>query len=556
MNEMTPGLHGRRETTLHIIILAVITVACLLPFINKAYHIDDTLFVWIARNILDKPFDFYGFSVHWGDNMVPMSEVTKNPPIASYYTALAALVAGFGERALHVAFFLPAIGFTTGVYVLARRFTSMPFQAALAAAFTPVFFVSATTVMSDVMMLAFWCWAVVFWLRGSERDEPLMMLFASVLIALSALTKYFGVSLIPLLAVYSLLKGYSIRRWAPWMAVPIAILAGYQWVTHEMYGKGLFLDAVYHVGLVQTIFIRSYLNKASIGLSFVGGCVITALFYAPLLWSRRTLVMWTAGTIVVGFVLVRFNLLEEFFLPSWGVKGVLTMWVSVQFVIFVVAGINLLAISLADLLRRRDAQSVFLFLWIIGTFFFAGFVNWTNNGRSILPMVPVAGILLMRSIEDRYGPSDGTGGWRVLLPLVPALVLSFMVAKADYALANSARTAAAYINEEYAAKGRLWFQGHWGFQYYMEEAGAEPIDWYKTPLKIGDLIVVPTNNTSIRQMPGSQVLLIEEKWFDASEWATTMNSEVGASFYDSLLGPLPYAIGPAKRERYQIYLIR
>ncbi|HEX9286350.1 MAG TPA: hypothetical protein VF999_03675, partial [Thermoanaerobaculia bacterium] len=47
------------------LLLAVLTALFLLPFVGKAFHVDDTLFLKAARQIREHPFDFYGFSVNW-----------------------------------------------------------------------------------------------------------------------------------------------------------------------------------------------------------------------------------------------------------------------------------------------------------------------------------------------------------------------------------------------------------------------------------------------------------------------------------------------------------
>jgi hypothetical protein len=33
------------------LLLAAITIATLLPFVNKAFHVDDPLFIWMAQQI-------------------------------------------------------------------------------------------------------------------------------------------------------------------------------------------------------------------------------------------------------------------------------------------------------------------------------------------------------------------------------------------------------------------------------------------------------------------------------------------------------------------------
>ena len=180
-------------------ILAAATVLCLMPFIAKAYHIDDPLFLWAARHIQEHPLDPYGFTVNWRPTSMPMAEVSKNPPLASYYIALAASAVGWSEPMLHLAFMFPALGVTLGTFFLARQVGSDPLLAGLATLVSPVFLVSATGVMSDTMMLAFWVWAVFLWVVGLERDQPSWLVGSGLLIAAASLTKYFGMSLIPLL---------------------------------------------------------------------------------------------------------------------------------------------------------------------------------------------------------------------------------------------------------------------------------------------------------------------------------------------------------------------
>jgi 4-amino-4-deoxy-L-arabinose transferase-like glycosyltransferase len=134
--------------------LLLVVLAALAPFLAKPFNIDDPLFLWTARQIQSHPADPYGFMVNWYGTADPMWWVTDNPPLASYYLALAAGVLGWSEVALHFAFLLPAVAAILGTHRLARRFCSLPMLAALATLFTPVFLVSGTTVMCDVMMLA------------------------------------------------------------------------------------------------------------------------------------------------------------------------------------------------------------------------------------------------------------------------------------------------------------------------------------------------------------------------------------------------------------------
>src|SRR5262249_24581433 len=93
-----------------LLLLGLACASCLVPFVNKPFHIDDPLFLWAAQHIEKHPLDFYGFQVNWYFSEMPMAEVTKNPPLGSYYIALASTLLGWSEMGLHLAFLPPAIG--------------------------------------------------------------------------------------------------------------------------------------------------------------------------------------------------------------------------------------------------------------------------------------------------------------------------------------------------------------------------------------------------------------------------------------------------------------
>ena len=162
-------------------LLTAATLACLLPFLGKAFHIDDPLFVWAAQHIQSHPIDFYGFNVDWGYQKSPMTIAMLNPPLACYYLAAVGTVLGWSEQALHFGFLLPALALVLGTYWVAGRFCSHPLAAALGTIATPVFLLSSTSLMCDTMMAAFWVWAVFFWMEGLEPENPRRLLLSAPL---------------------------------------------------------------------------------------------------------------------------------------------------------------------------------------------------------------------------------------------------------------------------------------------------------------------------------------------------------------------------------------
>ncbi len=174
-----------REAKWDIIFLTIVLLVLFIAFTRRAFHIDDPLFIWTARHIQTNPTNPYGFSVNWYGLDMPMWEVAKNPPLVSYYILLAASMLGWSEPALHFAFMVPALAAAIGMYLIARRFCRYPLLAVLAGLLTPVFFVSTLTVMSDMMMLAFFVFAVHFWIKGLDSNSYGCLALAGLLIGIS-----------------------------------------------------------------------------------------------------------------------------------------------------------------------------------------------------------------------------------------------------------------------------------------------------------------------------------------------------------------------------------
>ncbi len=198
-----------------------------------------------------------------------------------------------------------------------------------------------------------------------------------------------------------------------------------------------------------------------------------------------------------------------------------------------------------------------LFLWIFGTFVFASYFNWTVNARSILPMMPAVAILLMRRIEQRGMFSNGKKAWCTGFPLIPAAILALVVTWADYSLSDTARRAAAEINNSYKSKPvDRWFQGHWGFQYYMESGGGKAYDKNNFQVNDGDIMIIPSNNTNLSPVPEKNTDLVQTITLSPFPWLTTMHYTVGAGFYTDVWGPLPFMIGAVPSEKYTIFSIK
>src|ERR1051325_10735928 len=158
-----------------LLLLALPPAVALLPFLGKAFTMDDPLFLWAAQHIVESPGDPYGFNLNWYGRTQPMSFVMQNPPLTSYALALALEIVGWGEGALHFAFAFFAFAAVAGTWSLARGMTERPLLAAVLTLAMPFFLVSATNVMSDVPMVACLVWALALWRRGLDEHREWML---------------------------------------------------------------------------------------------------------------------------------------------------------------------------------------------------------------------------------------------------------------------------------------------------------------------------------------------------------------------------------------------
>ena len=559
---------------------ALVPLVFLLPLANKAYHIDDTLFLAVAQQIHNAPLDYYGFELPWGGAIRPATDAIKNPPGASYLWAAVSAVFGWGEIPLHVAAALVAALFGLGTYYVARRFTTIPLVATLIAVVGPGFLVSANTVMSDVPMMTAYVWAILLWLKGVDSSptprlalpaetslrevertrEPqanpfahLYLIAAALLIAAATLTKYFAITALPLLLVYTLLHQRRLDPRLAYLFLPIAIVALYQWHSANLYGENLLGSAAgYAVGFA-TGSADPLLVKTGVALAFAGGSFAAILFYAPLLWRWPILVFGAALIVALTAYFLTFDELDRIVIRT---GDHLNWWFPFQLALWIVVGIAIVALALHDLVRYRNAAAALLFLWFIGTFLFSAYLNWTVNVRTLIPMAPALGILAARRLELRF-PAERLKQFRFhAVPLALAALLTALVLYADYRLAGAGRIAAATFARDAAEYGRpYYYKGHWGFQYYMNAAGMPAFSPQSAEYTPGDRIVVPLNNTVSGQFHPAVARAYRNLRLEVPTlaWLTTMHRRTGAGFYMHDWGILPFAFGPVPAEEYAVF---
>jgi hypothetical protein len=102
---------------------------------------------------------------------------------------------------------------------------------------------------------------------------------------------------------------------------------------------------------------------------------------------------------------------------------------------------------------------------------------------------------------------------------------------------------------------RIWFQGQWGFQYYMESLGATAVDFRRSTARAGALLISPSFGSDLMRVPDQVQQAIMKVPTRPLPWLALMDRSMGAGFYSTVAGPLPYAFGRTEPELYWVLAV-
>jgi hypothetical protein len=383
-----------------------------------------------------------------------------------------------------------------------------------------------------------------------------------LLAAAAALAKYFGICVVPLMVAYSLVR---VRRPGWWLAavvLPIVALGLFEWYCYHLYGHGLLRGAADYAGANQKW--ETVPTRLFQALIFLGGCLITIGCAAPWCWSPKVTL---PAVVVAALIFAAWTAAGVF--PDTDTRDVPALrWVfPLHAAVFLLVAAHLIGLAVSDLASRwgdraghAASDSLLLCLWFVGTLLFAALGNWTVTARTFVPLAAPAGILLVRRLEKRrrLQPAIAPRGLWIAVGIGAAVALS--ATRADYTFAKSARLAAVTIVNRFAEPGHmLWFEGHWGFQYYIEDLGGQPLDLPRDTLLPGDVLVVPLENSNVQPPPDGVAELIDGtgRAFARTPWVATQSTPWRGKFY-AVLGrmALPYVFGAIEPDIYLVFRMK
>jgi len=128
---------------------------------------------------------------------------------------------------------------------------------------------------------------------------------------------------------------------------------------------------------------------------------------------------------------------------------------------------------------------------------------------------------------------------------------------ADSAFSGFSRSAASTLIAPAVARGhRVWYVGHWGFQWYAEKAGARYFTSTPPYPAIGDLVVSSVNSEPSLEVEEMDALVRLRRIEDRSPGGRIMSREAGAGFYSNFWGYLPWAWGEDLIDAFDLWMVK
>lgn len=537
----------------------------LLPYLRKAFTIDDTLFLLQAQQALRDPQHPTAFVVVWSDVAARLSAIMPSGPIMAYLL-MPTVARGGAEWLGHLTqIALLSLGLLSTT-ALARRLGASWSEARIAGLLTaaaPAVLGMASTVMPDVAAMTFGVIGIERYVAYLARRGWHRALAAAVALALAVLCRTHVLLLLGIAALFAieeelfplfapvpspglprfaqrlreLISPALLRRLSP-LGVALALVAVVLRLTRDpLSGTGV---------ISSTRFFATLVALPANLLAFLSYLALTVPLVLP--WAilrrrhlSRRLILWASLIALPLFPLSH----HPRCLPLAPLIGL------------AVACLVDLARCLA---RARDPRSIVLLAWLGLSLPVTFYIHFAP--KYLVPSMPAIAILLARALcrrpgllwqRDRDDPPPQTMQRLLYGTIFGGALLSLLIVHADAAFADLGRRAAADFIAPRVARGeRVWFCGHWGFQWYAQQAGGLPMTREPPLPQPGDLVVA-SQRADCYHLPRYPQRERLATLSDDSIGGRAMASEVGASFFSNGGGFLPWMVSWEPLDRYDLY---
>lgn len=456
----------------------ILGVGLALGLVNsfRPMHIDDTVYIAIAKQIAVEPLNPYGSKLNWIHVPEPTFSYSTNPPLFSYYLAIWMVIFGDSDFVLHLGMAPWSVLAAWSLSTLCRQQRSLPVTEthrslpaglhdqipALMVLLSPVYLVGMN-LMLDVPMLACVATTIACLLRFRGDGRRRWLALASLSATAGTLIKTPAAAL----AIVVVFAAWRWRRTATLVVafVPTVTFIGWQFYCQSLYGATQIEQASQTVsGMVS---YTDRIRLAAEGMASL--CTNLATTFPVWLFLLCDIKRHWKSAVVSSIALLPIYWLS---MDAIGKSPVMTG--SIIAALFAGAWTILAALGNGICNPHADAKSgnrdvsdrKILCIWLISFGAFVVAFSPFVAARSTLPIQPPLALLLLGQ-GATY--NRRRAAWRIVFA---ASLLAGLLTWTDFRWASCYPGLVKYVDANYGAKNRLVYcMGHYGWQYYAERAG-------------------------------------------------------------------------------------
>jgi 4-amino-4-deoxy-L-arabinose transferase-like glycosyltransferase len=512
-----------------MIIILLCALATTVPFITKAFHIDDTYYFAIIKAILNDPARPYSFWINWTD-LPEFGFSGRFPPLFCYILSPVYFLFGPNPIALHgmaIAVYLMGV---FGFYKLCKECALDPIYPTLVYTCVPLFSVGLN-IMLDIPALSFSVMAVLMMMRGKKKTAYYWG--AGIFLLAALLTKYSALTLLPAMLVYA----WASRNKGAVIPVIIAGTGFLVWnlYTDAIYGQMHFFNSAGNAFKYYRVFLLH-------PLAFV--LIIGTFFPYAIVCLRKGRRLWTAvalGSLTTVGLAIYWRTVAD--IPTAALTGL---------------GIALGSAFCMQWIRwakstKDQPLTLFFATWIIMVLVMNLVAASFVAARNVLIMLPALIIPLFQWIQD-----DAVAHKRLSRLLPCMFILSLALGYSDYRYAGVYPKAAETISSQFSGK-TIWYTGHWGWQFYADQHGFQSLSAAGPEPRTGDIVIIP-EHVDQQTLPNRITQRLKQSGqlqFPASPWPLqTQSNAAHAGFYATEIFRPPFSFSLAPLEIFDIYIVQ
>ena len=522
----------------------LLALVCLVPFLHKAYTIDDPWFLLEARQILKTPLQPMSFPVCWMGNETCLAKAGSLGAGAAQalmgYLLVPVILAGGGEWMAHLLQILLACIAVLEMVRLALRLGFDRVQAAAAGlmlAAIPPFLPMASTAMPDLAALTLGLTGMERLLAWKDERRWYQAAIASLALGLAPYARPHLALLMPLGALW-LFSEYRIRKalrqfrqeaylWAP-ILLAICVLVGVNLLTRD---RGPAAEP----------------TNVLLGLRRIPGNLYAYLLYLsfPIPFAVVWLTMhWRKAPILLALPAVPVLILHFMVFPS---RSLAQEWPTTA----ALYGLVTLAFMFYQYVRAGDRIGLLLSLWVLIPVPAVIYAHLPI--KYMMAVLPAIVLILIRTLSTLPRRRELSAYGTVVLVCA---AFSLVILRADADFAEYGRRAAAELIAPHVVAGeKIWYgSGQWGFYWYAQEAGArvsKPGEPGPNPGELLAVGLVEGGAATLKRFPHRE--LIGKRRYNSPHGRTV---GYGGGLYSNYFGNALWVWNPETTNDYELWRIR